>query len=407
MDVSRIRSDFPALSGTMRGKDLVYFDNGATSLKPQVVMEALDEYYRQYSANIHRGVYEMSERATAAYDRARETLYRFLGVDPETGEVVFTRGTTESINLVAYAWGMNTLKPGDEIVLTAMEHHSNIVPWQQVARRTGAKLRFIPLTPDGTVTEEGITAAIGPRARIVAITGMSNVTGYVPPLDSIRREARRHGALILLDGAQYVSHHPVSVGELDCDFLAFSGHKMCGPTGIGGLYARRSILDQMEPFHFGGDMIREVHLEESTWANVPEKFEAGTPNIAGAIGLAAAAEYLMSIGMDAIVHHEQGLNSYMKKALDSLDFVSLYGPVTDNQRGGIFSMNLSGVHAHDAGSLLDQQGIAVRTGFHCAQPLMAHFGITGTVRASFYLYNTVGEIDRFVEALDRLYSILQ
>ncbi|TVR68925.1 MAG: SufS family cysteine desulfurase [Spirochaetaceae bacterium] len=406
-DIIGIRSDFPALNGTMRGKDLVYFDNGATSLKPQIVMDALDGYYREYSANIHRGVYEMSERATAAFDRARETMYRFLGVDPEKGEVIFTRGTTESINLVAYAWGMNVLGPEDEIVLTAMEHHSNIVPWQQVARRTGASLRFIPLTEEGTLEEDGITATIGPRTRLVAITGMSNVTGYVPPLKTIRREARRHGALVLLDGAQYVSHHPVDVQDLDCDFLAFSGHKLCGPTGIGGLYARRTLLEQMEPFHFGGDMIREVHLRESTWANVPEKFEAGTPNIAGAIGMAAAAEYLMNVGMESIARHERELNAYMYDALSTLDYVTLYGPVSDSERGGIFSMNLEGVHAHDVGSLLDQQGVAVRTGFHCAQPLMAHFGITGTVRASFYLYNTPDEIDLFVRALERLYGILR
>lgn len=406
-ELTAIRSDFPALDGTMRGKDLIYFDNGATALKPRAVMDALDGYYRSYSANIHRGVYEMSERATAAYDRARETMYRFLGVDPAEGEIIFTRGTTEAINLVAYGWGMSVLGPGDEIVLSVMEHHSNLVPWQQVARRRGATLRYFPLTAEGELTEEGIRSTLGPRTRIVALTGMSNVTGYVPPLRMIREEAERHGALFLVDGAQYASHHPVNVQELGCDFLALSGHKLCGPTGIGCLYARRALLEAMEPFQYGGDMIREVRLHESTWANVPEKFEAGTPNIAGAIGMAAAAEYLMGVGMDAIMRHEQELNVHMYDALTACDYVTLYGPVWDRNRGGIFSMNLEGVHAHDVGSLLDQQGIAVRTGFHCAQPLMAHFGVTGTVRASFYLYNTTEEIDRFVQALDRLYGILR
>ncbi len=406
-DISAIRSDFPALAGTMRGKSLVYFDNGATSLKPQSVVDALNGYYREYSANIHRGVYEMSERATAAYDRARESLYRLLNVSEDQGEIIFTRGTTEATNLVAYAWAMNTLKEGDEIVTTAMEHHSNFVPWQEVARRTGAVLRFLPLTPDGALAEKGITETIGPRTRLVAITAMSNVTGYIPPLSDIVRAAREHGALVLVDAAQYASHHPVDVQELDCDFLAFSGHKMCGPTGIGALYARRELLESMEPFHFGGDMIREVKLDHSTWANVPEKFEAGTPNIAGAIGIAAAADYLMEIGLDRVARHEQELNRHMRSALADLDFVTIYGPVEQVERGGIFSFNLDGVHPHDVGSLLDQQGIAVRTGFHCAQPLMAHFGIEGTVRASFYLYNTTAEVDQFIEALHRLYRILQ
>lgn len=406
-DLAQIRSDFPALTGKMRGKELIYLDNGATSLKPQRVLDAVQEYYGGYSANIHRGVYEMSERATAAYDRARQSLYRLLGVQEEEGEIVFTRGTTEAINLVAYAWGMNRLVDGDEIVLTAMEHHSNLVPWQQVARRTGATLRFVPLTPDGSLTRHDIVDTIGNRTKIVAITAMSNVTGYMPPLETIISEAHRNGALVLLDGAQFVSHHPIDVAQLGCDFLAFSGHKMCGPTGIGALYARRDLLEQMEPFQFGGDMIREVELEKSTWANIPEKFEAGTPNIAGAIGMGAAAEYLMETGLDEIAGHEQSLNRYMRSAIGELDYLTTYGPLQDDERGGIFSFNLAGVHPHDVGSLLDQQGIAVRTGFHCAQPLMSHFGITGTVRASFYLYNTVDEIDRFIEALRRLYAILQ
>lgn len=401
-----VRKDFPALSGTMRGKDLIYFDNGATSLKPQVVIESLQEYYTSYSANIHRGVYEMSERATAEYDRAREALYRFLSVDPAVGEVIFTHGTTESVNLIAHGWGLKELKPGDEIALTAMEHHANLVPWQVIAQRTGAVLRFFPLTAEATLSEEGIEATITPRTKLVAITGMSNVTGYMPPLDRIISLAHQQGARVLVDGAQLASHHPVNVQQLDCDFLVFSGHKMCGPTGIGVLYARRELLEEMDPFMMGGDMIREVHLEHSTWARVPEKFEAGTPHIAGAIGLGRAVTYLMDIGMERIAQHEAELTSYMMKTMKQLPYVERFGSDDEEHRGGIFSFAMKDVHPHDVGSLLDQQGIAVRTGFHCAQPLMRHFGITGTVRASFFLYNTTDEIDRFAQAVERLHGIL-
>lgn len=401
-----VRNDFPALAGTMRGKPLIYFDNGATSLKPAEVISALEGYYRDYSANIHRGVYEMSERATAEYDRARQSLYRFLSVDPSAGEVVFTHGTTESINLVAMSWGMKELHHGDEIVVTPLEHHANLVPWQEVSRRTGAVLRHVPLTPEGTITEEAVASTITERTRLVSVTGMSNVTGYMPPLEFITSAARRVGAVILIDGAQLASHRPVHVQDLDCDFLVFSGHKMCGPTGIGALYARRTLLESMDPFLFGGDMIREVTLNHSTWADVPEKFEAGTPNIAGAIGMGAAAEYLMRVGMDRIAAHEHYLTVYMSEAMQRLPYIRNYGDTHEGERGGIFSFMMDGVHPHDVGSLLDQQGIAVRTGFHCAQPLMCHFGITGTVRASFFLYNTIEEIDLFVEAVERVHQIL-
>ncbi|WP_018527421.1 aminotransferase class V-fold PLP-dependent enzyme [Alkalispirochaeta alkalica] len=406
LDIQSIRDDFPGLASTMRGKDLIYFDNGATSLKPRPVLDALEGYYRDYSANIHRGVYEMSERATAAYDNARETLRRFLGASPGEGEVIFTRGTTESINLVAYSWASKVLGPGDEILLTAMEHHSNIVPWQYVAQRTGAVLRYIPMTPEGALTDEAISDSLGPRVRLVAITAMSNVTGYMPDLAALVARARQGGARVLVDGAQYACHHAVNVTDLDCDFFAFSGHKMCGPTGIGVLYARRELLEEMDPFHYGGDMIQEVTLEGSTWAHLPEKFEAGTPHIAGAVGMAAAAEYLLGIGLEEIAAHERDLLRYITEVAGQLPYLRSFGPGDIQRRGGIFSFALEGVHPHDVGSLLDQQGIAVRTGFHCAQPLMAHFGVTGTVRASFYLYNTRQEIDRFVAALERLYGIL-
>jgi cysteine desulfurase / selenocysteine lyase len=404
--LAALRADFPALRTTMRGRELIYFDNGATSLKPQPVIDAIDTYYRECSANIHRGVYELSERATVAYDDARATMRRFIGCDPEVGEVVFTRGTTESINLVAYAWGMHRLEPGDEIVVSPLEHHSNLVPWQQVARRTGATLKFLPLTADAIVTENAVMETITGNTRLVAITGMSNVTGHVPPLRTIIDVAHSRGALTLVDGAQYVSHGPVDVRELDCDFLAFSGHKMCGPTGIGVLYARRALLEEMEPFHYGGDMIQEVTLEGATWAQIPEKFEAGTPNIAGAIGIAAAAEYLAAVGMDHVARHERALSQYLEEVLGRLPYIRRYGSAGASERGGIFSFGVEGVHPHDVGSLLDQQGIAVRTGFHCAQPLMRHFCIPGTVRASLYLYNTEEEIDRFATAVERLYSVL-
>ncbi|MCG8478749.1 MAG: SufS family cysteine desulfurase [Spirochaetales bacterium] len=405
-DLVGLRSHFPALSEKMRGRDLVYFDNGATSLKPKEVVDALTAYYLEYSANIHRGVYEMSARATTEYDVAREAVRRMLGVTEGAGEVIFTRGTTESINLVAYAWGLNRLGPGDEILLTPMEHHSNLVPWQQIAKRTGATLRYIPLTGGGSITAEAIHSSITGRTRLVAVTAMSNVTGYVPPLDLIIAEAHRRGALVLLDGAQYVSHHPVDVDALDCDFLAFSGHKMCGPTGIGVLYAKQHLLEEMDPFMYGGDMIQRVQLEDSTWAHVPEKFEAGTPNIAGAIGIGAAARFLTDVGMAAIAAHERDVYRYARERMASLDYITEYGDAPEEERGGIYSFSMRDVHPNDVGALLDQQGIAVRTGFHCAQPLMDHFGVGGTVRASFYLYNTPEEIDRFVEAVMRVHAML-
>lgn len=405
-DINAVRAQFPVLGERMRGESLIYFDNSATSLKPRRVLEAIDRYNRSFSANIHRGVYELSERATLAYDEARSSTRRFIGADDTTGEVIFTRGTTESINIVAFSWALNTLRPGDEIVLTPIEHHSNIVPWQQVARRTGAKLVYMEVDRDAVLSRTAIEEAIGPATRLVAVTGMSNVTGYLPPLTQIIERAHSHGARVLVDGAQLVSHHPVDVDALGCDFLAFSGHKMCGPTGIGGLYAKREILEEMAPYQFGGDMIVRVGLYETSWARVPEKFEAGTPNISGAIGMGEAAQFLTETGMEAIAEHERDLTRYMSERLDRLEWVERYGAHGTEHGAGICSFALRGIHEHDVGSLLDQKGIAVRTGFHCAQPLMAHFGITGTVRASFYLYNTRDEIDRFVEALERVYSIL-
>jgi len=405
-DVKALRGQFPVLAEHMRGESLTYFDNSATSLKPERVLTAIDRYNREYSANIHRGVYELSERATVAYDEARRSVKELIGADDSVSEVIFTRGTTESINVVAFAWALTVLGPGDEIVLTPIEHHSNLVPWQQVARRTGATLRYIELDESASISPAAIERAIGPATRLVSITGMSNVTGYVPPLDLVVERAREVGARVLVDGAQYVSHHPVSVEEIGCDFLAFSGHKMCGPTGIGALYAKRELLEEMDPYQFGGDMIDRVGLYETSWARIPEKFEAGTPNIAGAIGMGEAARFLMETGMEAISRHERDLTVYVTERLDALPWVQQYGGHDTEHRAGICSFNLTGVHSHDVGSFLDQKGIAVRTGFHCAQPLMSHFGISGTVRASFYLYNTREEIDRFMETLERVYQIL-
>ncbi len=405
VDIQALRDQFPILEESMRGENLVYFDNSATSLKPRRVLDAIEEYNLHFSANIHRGVYEMSERATLGYDTARTRIKRLIDA-PEDGEIVFTRGTTEAINLVAFAWAIPFLGEGDEIVLTPTEHHSNIVPWQQVAKRTGARLRYVELDKYGEMTVEAFARVIGQRTKLVAVTGMSNVTGFTPPLHNIVECAHNYGALVLVDGAQYVSHHPVSVSELGCDFLAFSGHKMCGPTGIGALYAKRDLFERMEPYQFGGDMILRVGLHETTWAHVPEKFEAGTPNIAGAIGMGEAAQFLMDFGMPAVAEHEHSLTDYMFQRMNELPWVKTYGNPDLGARTGICSFNLNGAHPHDVGSFLDQKGIAVRTGFHCAQPLMEHFGISGTVRASFYLYNTKSEIDTFIETLKRVYAIL-
>lgn len=405
-DLAAVRNQFPALAQDMNGHPLVYFDNGATSLKPAPVIRALDEYYQEYSANIHRGVYELSGRATARYDAARESLRNLLGVDPAQGEVIFTRGTTESINMVAAGWGRRHLQAGDEIILTPMEHHSNMVPWQQLASATGAHLRYLPITDGGSLDAERLDEVIGKRARIVAVTGMSNVTGYMPPLDRIIERAHAQGAVVLVDGAQFASHHRIDVTRLQCDFLAFSGHKMCGPTGTGVLYGRRALLEEMDPFLFGGDMIDRVTLDGATWARIPEKFEAGTPNIAGAIGMGAAAEFLLEIGLDRIAEHERLLYSRMAERMAALPYIRQFGSAPVEERGGIYSFLMENAHPNDVGTFLDQQGIAVRTGFHCAQPLMEHFGIAGTVRASFYLYNTEEEVDRFVEAIERVHAIL-
>ena len=399
-DVQRVRADFPILETTMRGKPLAYLDSGATSLKPQCVIDAEVEYLSSVSANIHRGVYELSERATTMYDDARESIRRFIGgVD---GDVVFTKSSTEASNIAAFSLGGSILTEGDEIVVTEIEHHANLIPWQEIARRKGAGLRFVPLVPGGGITVDAVRSVVNDRTKIVAVTGMSNVTGHMPPIADICHLAREAGAVSVVDGAQLVSHYPVDAESIGCDLMTFSGHKMCGPTGVGVLYGRKSILDGMEPLLYGGDMIVRVEKESATFKASPERFEAGTPNISGVLGFAAAVKYLESIGMATIAEHEERLAKYAIERLSELQYVTTYLPPEGSRAGGIVSFNVADVHPHDVGSILDGEGIAVRAGFHCAQPFMRHLGVGGTVRCSFYLYSTFEEVDRMVVGLDKV-----
>jgi cysteine desulfurase / selenocysteine lyase len=397
-DVEGIRHDFPILGREVSSRRLVYLDNAATSQKPRRVIETLTKYYEEHNANIHRGVHRLAEEATAAYEGAREKLARFLGA-PDVAGLIFTRGTTESINLVAYGWGRKNLREGDEIVLTESEHHSNLVPWQLAARATGAKLRFVPIQDNGTLDMEAAERLIGPRTKLVACIHASNVLAAVNPVERLARMAHDVGALMLVDGAQSAPHMPVSVEELGCDFFACSGHKMLGPTGVGVLWGRPEILEGMDPFLGGGEMIREVHLDYSTWNDLPHKFEAGTMNIAQAIGLGAAVDYLGILGMENVREHERRLGEYAHQRLSEIEDLIIYGPEKD--RAGLVSFSLPDVHPHDVSQLLDEEGIAIRSGHHCCQPLMRRLGVAATVRASFYLYNTEAEVDTLVEALVR------
>lgn len=405
LDVERIRADFPILSRTMRGKPLVYLDNGATSLKPQSVIDAEVDYLTNISANVHRGVYELSERATVLYDESREKLRRFLNA-PDADQVVFTKSATEASNLIAHGWGRKLLTGGDEIVVTELEHHANIIPWQEVARATGAQLRFVPLGEGGWFDEESVASVLSDRTRLVAITGMSNVTGYRPPVKRIVEAAHTHGAIAVVDGAQLVSHATVDVQDLGVDFLTFSGHKMCGPTGVGVLYGRAELLDEMDPLLYGGDMIVRVHKDRATYKPAPDKFETGTPNISGAIAIGAAVDYLTAVGMDAIAEHEHALISYAIERLSEVSGLEMIVPRGRDGEpvhgGGIVSFTVDEIHTHDVGAVLDAQGIAVRTGYHCAQPFMRMLGINGTVRASVYLYNTMSDIDALVDGLAKV-----
>jgi cysteine desulfurase / selenocysteine lyase len=406
MNALEVRKDFPVLNQLVNDHQLVYLDSAATSQKPRQVLEVLRKYYELDNSNIHRGVHTLGTRATEAYELAREKIAKFIHAK-NAEEVVFTRGTTESLNMIAYGYARLKLKPGDEIVISPSEHHSNLVPWQQVARFTGATLKYFPLQDDGTLSLEDVRTSITERTKLVALAQVSNVLATIYPVGEIARIAHENGAIMVVDGAQSVPHMPVDVQDLDCDFLAFSGHKMCGPTGIGVLYGKKRLLAELEPTYFGGEMIDLVELEESTWKETPWKFEAGTVNIAGAIGLGAAVDYLSDIGLDRIHAHDEKLAAYAMERLSGDEDVTIYGPKLGDLRAGLVTFNLNGVHPHDVSTVLDAEGVAIRAGHHCAQPLMRMLNVAATARASFYLYNTEHEIDALVNALQSTKEFFQ
>lgn len=396
MNSQWIKEQFPILNQEVNGHPLVYLDSAATSQKPRAVIEAIKNYYEWDNANVHRGVHTLGSRATDAYEGAREKVARFIGAK-RSEEIIFTRGTTTALNLVASSYGPSVLAEGDEIVITQMEHHSNFIPWQQLALRTGATLKFIPLEPDGTVTIKAVEDTITPNTKIVAIAYVSNVMGVINPIKQIAEVAHRNGAVLVVDGAQSTPHLKVDVQDLDCDFYTISGHKMCGPTGIGVLYGKKALLDSMEPIEFGGEMIDDVGLYESTWKDVPARFEGGTPIIAGAVGLGAAIDFLQEVGMEEIERHEKALAAYATDRLSQIDGINIYGPA--KRHVGLVTFNLGDVHPHDVATVLDSFGVAVRAGHHCCQPLMRWLKVSSTARASFYLYNTEQDIDRLADAL--------
>ena len=391
-DLDRIRRDFPVLKREIHGHPLVYLDNAATSQKPVQVMAAITRFYRDSNANIHRGVHTLSVEATAQYEAVREQVRAFVGA-PSAAGVVFTRNATESINLVAHAWGRAFLGPGDEIAITELEHHSNIVPWQMLRDERGVALRHVPMRGDGSLDLDAAREAIGPRTRLLAVSLMSNALGTILPVAELAAMARERGALVLVDGAQAVPHMPVDIGALGADFLAFSAHKMLGPTGVGVLWAREELLEAMPPFLGGGDMISSVTLERSEWNEVPHKFEAGTPDVGGVVGFGAALDYLTALGMERVRAHERELTAHALDRLAGAPGVTLHGPPGPEGRGGVVSFSLEGVHPHDVGQVLDGRGIAIRAGHHCAQPVMQRLGVPATARASFYVYNTAAEAD--------------
>jgi cysteine desulfurase/selenocysteine lyase len=395
-DVERIRADFPILDRLVHGHPLAYLDNAATSQKPYSVIQAVDAYYREINANVHRGAHELSIRATEAYEEAREVVADHIGA-PSASELIFVRGATEAINLVAWTWGAAHLAEGDEILLTKMEHHSNLVPWQILAGRAGATVRYVDVEADGTLVMDDYDRLLSDRTCLVAVTHVSNTLGVVNPVAEIARKAREAGALCLVDGAQAAPHMQLDVQAIGCDFYAFSGHKMLAPTGIGALWGRRELLDHMPPWQGGGEMISEVRLEGFTAAPPPHKFEAGTPNIAGAIGFAEAIRYLQRVGLDRIHTWESDLTAYALERLGAVDGLEIFGPRED--RVGVISFRYADIHAHDLATILDQKGVAIRAGHHCNQPLMTHLGVDATARASIYLYNTRSEIDALVDAL--------
>ncbi|MGF9698187.1 MULTISPECIES: cysteine desulfurase [Paenibacillus] len=391
-----IREQFPILHQEINGHPLVYLDNAATSQKPLAVIEAIKHYYEFENSNVHRGVHTLGSRATDAYEGAREKVAKFINAR-RTQEIIFTRGTTTALNLVASSYGRAVCKEGDEIVITPMEHHSNLIPWQQVAKETGATLKYIPLQPDGNIDLADVEKTITNKTKIVAIAYVSNVMGVVHPVKQIAEIAHRNGAVIVVDGAQSTPHMKVDVQDLDCDFYALSGHKMCGPTGIGALYGKKALLESMEPVEFGGEMIDDVGLYESNWKELPWKFEGGTPIIAGAVGLGAAIDFLEQIGMDEIAHHESVLAAYATERMAEIDGLTIYGPA--KRHVGVVTFNLGDVHPHDVATVLDASGVAIRAGHHCCQPLMRWLQVSSTARASFYLYNNEQDVDRLVSAL--------
>jgi cysteine desulfurase/selenocysteine lyase len=396
LDASRVASDFPILRERVNGHRLVYLDNAASSQKPEVVIDAISDYYRTANANVHRGVHALGERATEVFEGARVAVARLVGAEPRG--VIFVRNTTEGINLVAQAFARERFGPADRIVCTEMEHHSNLVPWQRVRDQTGCQLEFIPVTADGQLDLEAAARLLQPPTRLVSVSHVSNVLGTINPVAELIEWAHREGIVVCVDGAQAVPHMPVDIEALDADFYAFSGHKMCGPTGIGVLYGRPELLEAMEPFLTGGSMISVVTLERTTWDEIPHKFEAGTPDIAGAAGLWAAVDYLEDIGMEAIFQHGAELTGYADEVLSGVPGLTRYGRPSP-QQPGIISFNLQGVHPHDVGTILDRSGVAVRAGHHCCQPLMRRLGVAATTRASLYLYNTREDVDALVEAL--------
>ena len=404
LDPVKIRREFPTLDQSVNGKPLVYLDNAATSQKPRAVLDALRAYYENDNSNVHRGIHELSRRATVAYEESRAKVASWVGAT-EPAEIVWTRGTTEAINLVSTAWGLNNVREGDEILISVLEHHSNIIPWQLLAQRTGAVIKYIEIDDQGRWVLEDLSDLLTDRTKVVAISHVSNALGTVNPVKEVAAAAHEVGALVLVDGAQGAVHIKVNVQDLGVDCYAFSGHKMCGPTGIGALWARRDLLDSMEPYQGGGEMIHIVEREMSTWAKVPHKFEAGTPNIAGAIGMGAAIDFLSEVGMDAIARHERDLLAYALERVSAVGGVRIYGPESLEEHSALISFTLGDAHPHDIATILDSEGIAVRAGHHCAQLAMKHFGISATARASIYLYNTEDDIDRLAEGLEQVQSI--
>ena len=403
-DPATIRREFPTLEQSVNGRPLVYLDNAATSQKPRVVLDALQAYYENDNSNVHRGIHELSRRATVAYEESRAKVADWVGA-AEPAEIIWTRGTTEAINLVSTAWGLDNVKEGDEILISILEHHSNIIPWQLLARRTGAVIKYIELDEQGRWILDELPRLLTDRTKVVAISHVSNALGTVNPVKRVAAAAHEVGALVLVDGAQGAVHMKVDVQDLGVDCYAFSGHKMCGPTGIGALWARRDLLDSMEPYQGGGEMIHFVGRDESSWATVPHKFEAGTPNIAGAIGMGAAIDFLSGVGMDAIAKHEHELLEYALERMNAVDGIRIYGPQSPDEHSALISFTLGDAHPHDISTILDSEGIAVRAGHHCAQLAMQHFGISATARASIYLYNTESDIDRLIEGLGQVQSI--